>query len=348
MNRVFWIFPWIGLLTLSGAASAAECEGWKTRRPEWIFCDDFETTAPLVGAGRYFEVDDNQGDFKPLDGVGWKGTRGMRVLWQAGEVEAGNLKLGFGLTPSAYLNKGIRATENFREIHYRMYVKSQPGWQGDPYKLSRATVIAKADWSQAMIAHIWGDRSERLQLDPASCVDGSGSVSCAGYNDFDRLKWIGAQAGATKPFTGDNAGKWVCVEAHVKLNDAGQANGVHEFWIEDKLEARRENLDFVGAYKDYGLNGVFFENHWNTGSPKVQERYFDNIVVSTKRITCAEGGAAPTPIAPPRNSLYPVPPAGGLLRGTGGKITVHAEGARRNLAGRVVGTPGIPFESPIP
>jgi hypothetical protein len=37
---------------------------------------------------------------------------------------------------------------------------------------------------------------------------------------------------------------------------------------------------------------VFFENYWNTGSPKLQERYFDNIVVSTQPIGCA-GNVAP-------------------------------------------------------
>jgi len=31
---------------------------------------------------------------------------------------------------------------------------------------------------------------------------------------------------------------------------------------------------------------VFFENYWNTGSPAAQERYLDDIVVSTRRIGC--------------------------------------------------------------
>ena len=105
----------------------------------------------------------------------------------------------------------------------------------------------------------------------------------------------------------------MCVEAHVRLNDAGQANGVHEFWIDDKLEARREGLDFVGSYKEYALNGVFLENHWNSGSPKVQERYFDNFVVSTKRITCADGGSSPTPVLPPNPGTLPPTPNDGAL-----------------------------------
>ncbi len=33
-----------------------------------------------------------------------------------------------------------------------------------------------------------------------------------------------------------------------------------------------------------GSTRFFFENYWNNGSVKDQERYIDNIVVSTKRI----------------------------------------------------------------
>ena len=57
----------------------------------------------------------------------------------------------------------------------------------------------------------------------------------------------------------------------MRLNDPGQSNGVHEFWIDGPPETRRESLDFVGTY---------------AGSPEEQERYFDNIVVSTHAIGC--------------------------------------------------------------
>jgi hypothetical protein len=76
------------------------------------------------------------------------------------------------------------------------------------------------------------------------------------------------------------------VEAHVKLNDPGQSNGIQEFFIDGNLEARREGLDFVRSYTGYAINAVFFENYWNDGSSRDQERYFDNIVVSTRPIGC--------------------------------------------------------------
>jgi hypothetical protein len=274
------------------AQAASECDAWHTRHPEWIFCDDFESTGPLLATGRYFEVNDNAGDFHVVAGEGLQGSRAIRASWQSGEVDAGNLKLGFGRSPSAYFSKGIRPDEDFREVYYRMFVRLQPGWKGNPFKLSRATVLAKPDWSQAMIAHLWGDQATGLQLDPARCTDAAGAVKCAGYNDFNNIQWIGAKAGPTHVFDGNYGGQWLCVEAHVKLNTAGKSDGVHEYWIGDSLEARREGLNFLGNYSAYGINGVFFENYWNTGSPQAQQRWFDGIVVSTKRIGCAENPGA--------------------------------------------------------
>ena len=293
------------LLMAWPACAASECDSWRTRHPEWIFCDDFESTGPLAASGRYFEVNDNGGGFKAAAGEGLHGSSGMRADWKAGGVDAGNLKLGFGRSPSTYFSKGIRTGEDFREVYYRMFVRLQPGWQGNPYKLSRATVLAKSDWSQAMIAHLWGDQNTGLQLDPASCTDASGDVKCSGYNDFNNIKWIGAKAGPTHVFDGSYDGTWLCLEAHVKLNAPGKADGVHEYWIGDSLEARREGLNFLGTYKDYGINGIFFENYWNSGSPQAQSRWFDNIVVSTQRIGCTESLPTPARLVAPASGASP-------------------------------------------
>ena len=273
-----------------------ECDYWQTLHPEWIFCDDFETTAPLVATGRYFEYNNDGGDFIPLNGVGFDGSRGMRVIYQAGEQSAGSLHLAFGRVPQGYFNKGIRNTEDFREIYYRMYLRMQPGWIGynpDPYnpgysaKLSRAFSFASStSWAQAMIAHLWtGEYC--LAVDPASGVE-DGVVVTTKYNDFDNLHWLGKLAGVTPIFDSDHDDTWFCIEAHVKLNDPGLSNGIHEFWIDGQLEARRTGLNFVDTWTSYAINAVYLENYWNALSPVTQERYFDNFVVSTQPIGCID------------------------------------------------------------
>lgn len=281
------------LLSMCNVSWAGECQNWQTTHPEWIFCDDFENTNPLVGQGRYFEYDNNGGDFIVSDGVGLSGSRAMRALWQTSEVSAGGISLGFGRNPSSYMNKGIRPNEDFREVYYRMYLKMESGWQGSPAKLSRATIITDSSWSQAMIAHLWSDSQNHLLMDPASCVGANNALICNGYNDFTHINWLGAKAGTTTIFDTQHSGQWFCIESHIKLNDPGQSNGIQEFWINGQLEARRSDLNFVGTYTSYGINAVLFENYWNAGSPRLQSRYFDNIVVSTQRIGCV--GAVPSP-----------------------------------------------------
>lgn len=260
-----------------------ECKDWQTRHPEWIFCDGFESDAPLKGPGRYFEYDSDEGDFAVVDAVGLGSSRGLRVRFQKGEVGAGAIHLAFGRVPSSYFNKGIRPGEDFRDIYYRVYLRNQPGWIGSPAKLSRAFIFAGSNWSQAMIAHLWSSK-DCLLLDPASGVNEDGQVVTTRYNDFEHLHWLGNLRGVTPIFAPQNAGRWFCIEAHVKLNDPGLSNGIHEFWINGNLEARRTGLNFVGTYTDYGINAVYLENYWNAGSTQDQERYLDNFVVSTQPI----------------------------------------------------------------
>ncbi len=286
------VIAWSGFLLIAVMQQpvlAEECENWHSRHPAWIFCDDFESVEALVNNKRYFEHDSNDSEFVPIENVGFNNSRGMRVLWQAGETGAGNLKLAFGRNPSSYMDKGIRNTEDFREIYYRMYLKMQSGWQGNPFKLSRASVISADDWSQAMIAHLWQGTTNELAIDPVSCVGQDNNVECVAYNDFDHMDYLGFKNGQTQLFAGGADNRWYCIEAHVKLNDAGQSNGIQEFWIDGQLEVSSDNLNFVGSYNDYGINTVFFENYWNGGSPAEQQRYFDNIVVSTQPIGCLSG-----------------------------------------------------------
>lgn len=254
----------------------------------WIWCDDFEQDR----LSRYFEVNTAGGGFARTAGVGRNGSSGMRARFAAGQVEAGNLKLAFGRTPSTYFRPVDAGTANYREVYWRVWLRHEASWQGGGgYKFSRATVFAGGSWQQAMIAHVWsgGDGTtgaNHLFLDPASGTDVSGVLRTTTYNDFPNLRWLGGRGTTTPLFAPDRVGAWYCIETHVRLNDAGQSNGVFEMWIDGVREAGRTDLDWLGGYDAYGINAVFLENYWNTGSPRIQERYFDEFVVSTQRIGC--------------------------------------------------------------
>ncbi|MGV3640928.1 MAG: hypothetical protein ACO1NZ_10435, partial [Adhaeribacter sp.] len=117
------------LAVVSPGTAQAQCFTCKEAPPGTIFCDDFEDTLAL--SQKYFEYVPAGGAFVPLKGVGRDGSRGMRALFQAGQVEAGNLKKSFGRTPGTYLGKhAATPTKDYQEIYWRVDVRLQPGWQG--------------------------------------------------------------------------------------------------------------------------------------------------------------------------------------------------------------------------
>ena len=295
--------------------------GCASPQPGWIWCDDFEQNR----LSSYFEHE-NTASFARVSGVGVGGSTGMRARWSAGQVGAGNLKLALGRTPSSYMRPVDAGTAKYRELYWRIYVRNQSGWTGGGGdKLSRAAIMAGSNWQEAMIAHVWsgGTGGSYLVIDPTSGTDAAGMLRTTRYNDFPNLRWLGETPGRTALFGNGGVGQWYCVEAHAKLNTPGQSDGLMELWVNGVLDAQRTGINWVGSYSTYGINVVFFENYWNDGSPVAQERYIDDIVVSTERIGCnGSSPAAPPPPSPPPPA--PQPPTLVSLSVTPGTPTLVA------------------------
>jgi hypothetical protein len=274
------------------AAEAAEplCQDWHGRHPEWIWCDDFEADR----LDRYFEHDIRHGRFVREAGAGYGSSFGMRAEFLPGDPHGGFLHVAFGKTPSVYMRPVDDGGSRYCDIYWRFDLRLQAGWLGGGAdKLTRAMVLASDRFAQAAIGHVWsgaapGSDPDRLYLDPASGTDETGILRTTTYNDFPRLRWLGSAGGRTPLFDDQHVGRWWCIEAHMKLNRQGADDGLFEFWVDDELQARRTDLNWVGAYSVYGINAVYLENYW-TSVPfsTVQQRYFDNFIVSTSRIGCA-------------------------------------------------------------
>lgn len=282
----------IGSCISTRAQNCLPCDSIRNL-PGIIFCDDFESEEPL--RNRYFGYDPDDGEFIRMKGAGRNASFGMRVRFQEGEVEAGVLQKAIGRSPDPGMKHASMADSTFKEIYWRIDIRHQQGWEGGGGdKLSRATVIASKNWQQGMIAHVWsGGRpqtSDYLVMDPASGIGLNNKLVSTRYNDFKNLRWMGGAQGKIPLFRNDQTGKWYCIVAHVKLNTPGQEDGIFELWVNGELENARYDLNWHGTWNDqkdsYGINAVFFENYWNKGSVKEQERYFDNILISTKPITC--------------------------------------------------------------
>jgi hypothetical protein len=254
--------------------------------PGWIFCEDFETLADPSEA--FFEYADAGGAFMIVDGVGASGTRSMQAKYQYGAESAGLLLVSFGDSP---IDHGLRPSfspqERFDEIYWRVRVRMQPDWpdQG-PGRLTRAMAFAGQDWSEAFVAHIRSAGSDTmLEAVPQTCITDA-SVKCAGYDDQVGLESLGGLLGQSEVFSQAAAGRWHCVEVHMRVNTLGESDGVLEFWVDGNYENGRDDLDWRGSWDLYGINAVVVENSWTGGAPASLRRWIDDIAIATERVGC--------------------------------------------------------------
>lgn len=282
-----------GVGVTKGHAAESFCPEGASPSAAVIWCDGFEDADLGPGgtvAENYFDYNDNGGSMARTNAEHAEGSYAMRVRWAAGQVSAGSMIRTFG---RAGVRSQGRSTEDFRDVYWRIYVKLQAGFEGQPDKLTRATSFADSSWSQSMIAHIWAPNGSVLQIDPASGIDSSGNLATSGWNDLSNINWLGIRRGPS----GFTPGVWQCMEAHVKLNTPGSSDGVFEYWLDGVPQASRTDLNWVGTWTDYGINAVMFSNYWGATSPKQQERYLDAMVISTSRIGCL--GAVVADTTPP-------------------------------------------------
>jgi hypothetical protein len=268
----------------SGPPAAESCPS--PLPPGWIFCEDFETLTDPTEV--FFEYQDGEGRFVVVDDEGASGTRSVRATYEEGKQSAGWLNVAFGRNPIAQRARPhIAPDTDFDEIYWRFRIKMEAGWPDvGPYKLTRLSAFADDAWSQAMIANLWSNGSDvTLMGEPATCVV-EGLVECVGFNDVAGLRFLDPLFGETPLFSKAMSGEWHCVEGHVKLNTPGEADGVFEFWIDDRLEDAAYALDWRGTWAEYGLNLVSVENYWTDGAPDRLHRWIDDIVIATEPIGC--------------------------------------------------------------
>jgi hypothetical protein len=216
--------------------------------------------------------------------------KSMELVYAKGSQGVGGRKLVFGDCP---FGRPLRKGETFTDVYWRIYVKHPRGWRGAPAKMSRATGFVSGQWNQAFILHVWSGAGSTLTLDPASGVRG-GEVVTTTYNDFPKLKWLGNSPSGKFPIHAtEESGRWVLVEARLKLNTPGKKDGLASLWVDGVLDAERTGLDFRGTYDAHTINAVFLEAYWNDGSPVDQRRWYDDFVVSTKPIGPVTAGKVP-------------------------------------------------------
>ncbi|SCX96729.1 hypothetical protein SAMN05216233_102341 [Desulfoluna spongiiphila] len=293
-----------------------------------IFMDDFESSSLSSDYSDYNAGDNTALSITSDQGFGGSSKSLVAKWFSAGQVSAGSVSYFFGRNPAGSKS---RSSEDFNEIYWRFYIKLSKGWQGNAKKLTRASVFSASDWRQAMIAHVWHGNELALGTDPKTFVSGS-TVTSTTYNDQNNGTWLGAVSGTTQLYETDNADHWICIESRVKLNSSGNSDGEQDLWIDGELEIHQTGLNWIGSWREYGINMISLGNYWNGGSPRPQQRYLDNLVIATSRI-----GMAGSPVNP---AIYKTAfdYAGHTQSGFEGQVSTTASETGIVWAGGVTGT----------
>lgn len=105
-------------------------------------------------------------------------------------------------------------------------------------------------------------------------------------------QWFGLPPnllGPTQPIIERN--KWHTIEVHIRTNTGSDSNGVFEMWIDSAQVTSRSNVLYripwdgaVGTDPTHGINFVMLSHYINSGAPRAQDMFYDDIILSTTYI----------------------------------------------------------------
>ena len=255
------------LLLLPAVAFADECLDWRNMHPEWIWCDSFETGSI---ASDYDDVSTN--NFGVVDEEAFDGRYSLRQHYDVGQVNAGWISW-FYCDALGQNHGGCHD-----DIYMRWYHKFEDGFGGAPPKMARIRSLGPG-WDKRFAVHFWLGGAPDYEIAADVYAPYSSQANSAGWLPLARSDFHYSEP--------ENIGRWVCLEMRVKKNTPGSSDGAYQFWADNSMIVNRQNVDLVGS-TSYNFNEAMLDCYWNGGSPEAQNRYYDNLVISTQRIGCME------------------------------------------------------------
>ena len=279
-SRTLWSFRYgTDRRTLSGLALAmgpfassgfaAECEDWKQHHPEWLWCDEFESGRAL----RETYEDVNTQGISLTDKDAYRGARSLMQRYEPGQVTAGWI---VKISKSGYPD----------HVFVRWYHGFGKGYDIFPPKMARIRSRRReSDWQDNYAVHVWMRGRNPI-------VDVYAKYS----SQANSTGWLPVQV---SDFVFDKAaGKnWMRFEIEIKLNQPGEIDGLYRLWLNDDLIVDRVNADLRGNTQ-YKINEIMLDGYWNGGATGYLERYYDNFVISTRRIGGVKSGGREKKVTP--------------------------------------------------
>jgi hypothetical protein len=250
----------------------------------WILCEDFESiTDPGAQLGQFLNIGEQ---LAIEDGPAVSGTRSYRVEHRPDSEWGGWLELRFGAGPGG--GTVHRPEERFDEVWVRFWVRRDADWPDGGFgDLVEVQALAPVPGNSAIAVDgtvLGPTATPQAQLIAWSCIEG-GMLQCDGddWSDPD-LQSLDATLGAAPLFGAAAADTWQCVEVHMRLDGAGGPGGI-ELFVDGRLDAALDGVEWVQSWTDVGINNVRFSSWW-PDVPATIRRHIDDVVVATAPIGC--------------------------------------------------------------
>lgn len=248
----------------------------------WVGCERFDAIddparelPEWLVMGDAFGVEPDAGD--PSD-------RALRITLTPGLMFGGWVTLRFGEGPAG---PGVDSPDaRFDEIWVRYFLRTADDWPGYAIgDVGEVIAMNGPNWAIAAEMAIRGDASLRLHPLGWTCIV-DGVLGCNGRNDWSGgLQLVWEAQGSTVLFDAAHAGQWRCVEAHMRLDAPGAADGQARVWIDGVEEIAVEGVEFRGTWTDYGINALRFTNY-ATPPERPLDFWVDDVVMATERVGC--------------------------------------------------------------
>ena len=249
-------------------------ERWEDH-PEWLWFDSFESSDAIKK--KYQDVSMSGISITTADAL--QGERSLCQHYNIGQVDAGWI--------IHVSNQGFPS-----HLFMRWYHKFENGFIGFPPKMARMRYRPRTgDWNSQFELNCWIDKGLVVA-----------DVKALNSTQANSAGWLAKTTSKFSFNDNKNIGRWVCFEVELFLNSPGKTDGAYRIWADDSLIVELMNVDLRGS-KNYLVNEVMLDGYWNAGSPKEQNRYYDNFVISTKRIGRAVASSVKIEHSNSKNSL---------------------------------------------
>jgi hypothetical protein len=270
-NKIVFVFSSLLLLNIGlSPVIAGECASPK---PEWIFCDDFESGNfdkwNLVWTTSDIQLvpppQDSQTLVTPPNRGGNSVARFHYVIPGSGpEHQDSNRQLELYTTPihHGFVRGYVLIPKNTR-LH-----------GASSFPIQRKLIYFKLqDWDTSGLAFF-------LTSEPPS-----DDLSA----NYIKLR-LGYGGGSANEFSIWNmgrmpVGKWVAIQVEFKLNTPGQSDGIFRLWIDNALTYETTSIN-LRKNNTNGINKLQFGDQADriNNDPVDEYRYWDDIVISTTQI----------------------------------------------------------------